>query len=209
MVVMIALSLVSMGQNSSPATVQSSSEPKLPGVRANSQDQDLFSKFTQFSALMSGALMGPEEDGKIYRMGSKIRTDSVDGGYVVSDVNTYETFVELANNKGCIRGTAPGARTFPYLVLNKSKVEHTRAGEESVNGHLCDVENVTITQENGHEIKLKIWEAQDMKGFPIKIEYDRAGGPRMALYKDVSLSAPDPALFKRPEKCKDLQSEQP
>jgi hypothetical protein len=206
-VVMIVVPLMSMGQSSSTTKTGTSSEPKSPELAAHSGDGDPLSKFTQFSALMSGALMGPEEEAKIYRMGSKIRIDGADGGYVVSDVNTYETFVKLANNKGCIKGTAPGARTFPYLVLNKSKIEHTRTGQESIDEHLCDVEDVTITQENGHEIKLKIWEAQDLKGFPIKIEQDRAGGPHIAIYKEVSLGAPDPALFERPENCKDLQSE--
>ncbi|HZR56719.1 MAG TPA: hypothetical protein VFA74_07590 [Terriglobales bacterium] len=204
MIIMIALSLVSIGQNSSPATVQSSSEPKLLSVGANSQDEDPFSKFSQFSALMSGSLMGPEEEAKIYRMGSKIRTNSVDGGYVVSDVNTYETFVKLANNKGCIKGTPPGGRTFPYLVLGKSKVERTRAGEETIDGHFCEIENVTITQESGHEIKLKIWEAQDLQGFPIKIEQDGVGTPRIAIYKNVSFAPPDPKLFKPPAHCLDL-----
>jgi hypothetical protein len=209
-IITISMALTSVAQNFSvrqPTQSKSSDSPSTTSMPQILNDHDPFAKFTQFTAVMSGALIGPAEEGRIYRAGSKIRTDSADGGYVVSDVNTHDTFANLAGNKGCIISAAPGARTFPYLVLEESKVERTPAGEETTDGHLCEIENVTITQKSGHKIKLKIWEAQDLKGFPIKVEQEGMGTPRIAIYKDVRLDPPDPKLFKRPANCQDLQTE--
>jgi hypothetical protein len=42
---------------------------------------------------------------------------------------------------------------------------------------------------------MKVWEAQDLKGFPIKIEMQTSRGPMTVEYKDVSFSDSDASLF--------------
>ena len=55
-------------------------------------------------------------------------------------------------------------------------MERSSAGTDTVDGHPCKVENLTVTQQNGQPTKMKVWEAQDLKGFPIKINRKPAAG---------------------------------
>jgi hypothetical protein len=50
---------------------------------------------------------------------------------------------------------------------------------------------------------MRLWEAEDLKGFPIKIEVHNSITNRTLTisYSDVSLEPPDPKLFVRSEKC--------
>jgi hypothetical protein len=77
-------------------------------------------------------------------------------------------------------------------------------GEETVEGHACKVEGVTIRHEGRPPIKIKVWEAQDLKGFPIKMVRELQtvkSPPRTLVYRDVQLTPPDAALFARPQDC--------
>jgi len=50
---------------------------------------------------------------------------------------------------------------------------------------------------------MKLWEAEDLQGFPVKVEVNVvSNGNKFTLnYSNVSLKAPDAALFKSPAKC--------
>jgi hypothetical protein len=56
------------------------------------------------------------------------------------------------------------------------RVERTPANEEkeeeTVDGHVCKIENNSFTppDERPVRIKMKLWEAEDRDGFPVKIE---------------------------------------
>ena len=51
---------------------------------------------------------------------------------------------------------------------------------------------------------MKVWEAQDLKNFPIKIEMQTSRGPVTMEYKDVSFSDPDASLFSHPDNCRQM-----
>jgi hypothetical protein len=74
-------------------------------------------------------------------------------------------------------------------------------GTETVDGHTCKVENVVVTRADGKTIESKVWEAEDLKGVPVKIESHIEGGTLTAIYRDIVLGTPDKALFAPPEKC--------
>jgi hypothetical protein len=50
-------------------------------------------------------------------------------------------------------------------------------------------------------IKLKLWEAEDLHGFPVKVQVLNGGGRGTIQYKDVVLGPADPSLFIRPKHC--------
>ena len=51
-------------------------------------------------------------------------------------------------------------------------------------------------------IKMKLWEAEDLNGFPVKAEIDAGHDHKFTVnYTNVSLAKPDPALFKSPAVC--------
>jgi len=49
---------------------------------------------------------------------------------------------------------------------------------------------------------MRFWEAEDLQGFPIKIEFLRPGGhDAIVRYKNVVFGPQDPTLFIHPKSC--------
>jgi hypothetical protein len=49
---------------------------------------------------------------------------------------------------------------------------------------------------------LKMWEATDLSGFPLKLEVQRTTGtPVTITYKEVKIERPDASLFHLPARC--------
>jgi hypothetical protein len=103
------------------------------------------------------------------------------------------------------------AGDFPFFGLKDFRVEQnpneTAAdGKETVDGHSCKLENLRFVNSRNASpitIEMKLWEAEDLEGFPIKIEAHNLGtGRRFTIsYSNVSLQPPDPKLFAHPTKC--------
>jgi hypothetical protein len=95
--------------------------------------------------------------------------------------------------------------------LNNYKVERLPSDEkekETIDGHVCKIERATFASKEDRPIvvKMKLWEAEDLKGFPVKIEITSSTRTITVTYKDVNLDPPDPSLFKLPAKCPDFQA---
>ena len=73
-------------------------------------------------------------------------------------------------------------------------------------GHACQIENVTISlPEFGNALQMKLWEAEDLQSFPIKIEFLLPGGhDAIVHYRNVVLGPQDPTLFIHPQSCEPL-----
>jgi len=157
---------------------------------------------TEFSAIMVGSLMGNNDELRIYRSGDLMRTEMLDGNHMVTNLKTYKTFVVLPTR--CVQDARPSVNTFPFTAVRPGhKVERQFMGSEVVEGHNCQIEDITITSERGLPLKLRFWEAFDLNGFPIKLEVHRmTGSPVTIRYKDVKIGRPDPALFQHPSNCK-------
>jgi hypothetical protein len=164
-------------------------------------------QFTDFSAIMVGSVMGADErEGHIYRWGSLLRMQGTEGrGYFITDLATSETYG--ITMLGCVQDKKPYFRTFPFLVSKPDrKIERVSAGTETVDGHVCQVEDVTITsKELLRPMRLRFWESDDLHGFPIKVEvFTPKGEPKIIRYKDVVLGPVDPTLFTYTNKCAEL-----
>ena len=70
------------------------------------------------------------------------------------------------------------------------------------------MENLTITPHSGpragQPTKMKVWEAQDLHGFPLKVEMQTDHGLITTEYKNVSLAEPDTSLFVHPDNCRQM-----
>jgi hypothetical protein len=158
-------------------------------------------KLTEFSATMVGGPLGNTDELSIYRSGDLMRTEMLDGNYMVTNLKTQDTFVVFPDR--CIHDTRPSVNTFPFTAVHPgSKVERTALPNETIDGHDCQVENVVITPEQGLPLTLKLSEALDLNGFPLQVEIHRmTGTPVTIRYKDVKIGKPDAAVFQHPASC--------
>ena len=172
------------------------------------QAQNPFDTSKQFSAtvVMSGMPTHGREgqgDMKIYRSGDKMRTSMPGGaGYMIMELSQHTGYMVMSNGM-CMQMT-PQGQSNPFSQAQNATIERSPAGTDTVDGHACKVENLTVTPRDGQPSKMKVWEAEDLKGFPIKIEMQSTRGPVTIEYKDVSLNEPDASLFSHPENCRQM-----
>jgi hypothetical protein len=78
------------------------------------------------------------------------------------------------------------------------KIETTELGKETVDNHPCVKNKTVVTDKDGNKHESTVWNATDLKKFPIKIEHLENGTKVMMLFHDVSLSKPAAGLFDAP-----------
>jgi len=79
------------------------------------------------------------------------------------------------------------------------KAEVTKLGEENVGGHDCVKNKVVATSPDGSTHEFTVWNAADLKQFPVKIQIATKEGKDMVMvFNDVKLEKPDAALFDPP-----------
>jgi hypothetical protein len=86
------------------------------------------------------------------------------------------------------------------LILGRI-VKRTSAGSEVVDGHPSRIEEVMVVEPDGKTVESRVWEAEDLKGIPVKIESHLDGVTLRATYRDIVIGPPDEVLFRVPERC--------
>jgi hypothetical protein len=82
------------------------------------------------------------------------------------------------------------------------KVETTELGKDTVDGHPCVKTKFIVTDDQGAKHESVVWNATDLKKFPVKIETVQQGQTMTVLFKDVNLAKPDAGLFEPPTSYK-------
>ena len=175
-------------------------------IVACAQDSGDVWNFPDFSAIQ---LMGPARrplPAKVYWSGKSMRvelTPTMATLYLPASGKVYKLTVYPDKTRECIVMTTEQAKMLPHplQLLQGTRVERTSAGTETVEGHSCKVEKVVVTRPDGKTIESKVWEAEDLKGVPVKIESQTEHGKFTAVYREIALGALDQALFTPPEKC--------
>jgi len=178
----------------------------LPAARA----QYPLDAFTDFSALMIGSqLPNDERESPVYRSGKWMRTQLTEGdSYLVTDLTKFETY-GISPDGQCIHDPHITFRDFPFVLLRPGvsfTIERAASGQELIDGHSCHVEDVTVSSPQlPNPLKMRFWEADDLSGFPVKIEVLRRRGLNSTIrYKNVVLGPQDKKLFRHPETCEAL-----
>jgi hypothetical protein len=171
------------------------------------QAQNPFETQKQFSAtvVMSGMPAGgpmAQGDMKIYRLGDKMRTTMGAMGYMVMDLTQHANYMVMSTGM-CMQMNTTRQQN-PFAQASDATIERSPAGTDTVDGHSCKVENLTVTGKSGKPVKMKVWEADDLKGFPVKVEVQTDKGPISILYKDISFDAPAASLFTHPDNCQQM-----
>lgn len=124
--------------------------------------------------------------------------------HLITNLSTSETyFMMMEPKERCIHEEALAEQSFPFAFFRQGyKTESTPAGEAVVDGHHCHIESVVRTSPLGRIMHVKFWEADDLNGFPVKVEVGEPPARVSTItYKDVKLGPPDPALFAHPKNC--------
>ncbi|MBV9301118.1 MAG: hypothetical protein JOY62_12180 [Acidobacteriaceae bacterium] len=147
---------------------------------------------------------------KVYRSGSSVRVErspAITTLYAPASGKVYSLTTYPDGTHQCVVMRTDQAKMLesPLELLYGSKVKRTPAGTEVVEGHTCKVEIADVTRPDGKTIRSKVWEAEDLKGAPVKIESQLPETKLTAIYRDIVLGTPDKALFSPPEKCTPLE----
>ena len=78
------------------------------------------------------------------------------------------------------------------------KSEATVLGKETVDGHACVKNKVIVTDKAGKTHESTVWNATELKNFPVKIETSEGGQTTTMIFKDVKFDRPDAAQFEPP-----------
>jgi hypothetical protein len=177
---------------------------KIPAPPAKTQYP--LDSFTDFSAVMVGSIMEMGEgasEAHIYRSGELMRMEDPDGpGYLITDLTKLESYG--ISTGPCIHDRHPYFRASPFPAARPgSSVERVITGKETLDGHSCQIEDITVSSpKTGSHLKMRFWEAEDLQGFPIKIEFRRPGARSSIIrYKNVVLGPQDRTLFIHPKSC--------
>lgn len=96
----------------------------------------------------------------------------------------------------------------PAVTNSDFKTQTTKLGEETVDGHPCVKNKVVVTDPDGAQHEYTVWDASDLKSFPVKIAMTNQDSEVVMLFKDVNLSKPDASLFAAPAGYKRYDSPQ-
>lgn len=79
------------------------------------------------------------------------------------------------------------------------KIDRADLGPDTVDGHPCVKQRVTITTADGDKQELLVWAAKDLKDFPLKTEISANGQTITIQYKNIKLTAPPAEWFAEPK----------
>ena len=104
----------------------------------------------------------------------------------------------------------PGLQSYVEMPLSKAQeaagvdspddysLAMTEIGKEIIDGHKCVKNKALVTDKEGVKHEATIWNASDLKGFPIRIQTTEEGNLVTMSFKNVSLSKPASELFEAP-----------
>jgi hypothetical protein len=101
----------------------------------------------------------------------------------------------------------PGLQSYAQVPLSNAdsaptngdfKVETTEIGNDTVDGHACVKNKYVVTDKEGVKHESTVWNATDLKKFPVKIETVEQGDNVSMLFKNVSLGKPAASQFDPP-----------
>jgi hypothetical protein len=78
------------------------------------------------------------------------------------------------------------------------EVQRKRIGEAVLDGHPCIKYRLQVTNATGAENDVVIWEATDLKNFPIQMRFEIPPSTFNILFQNVKLDPPDVNLFYPP-----------
>jgi hypothetical protein len=101
----------------------------------------------------------------------------------------------------------PGLKSYCEVAVTQTadkapakepKIEITKLGADTVDGHPCVKNKITMTMDDGTQHEVLAWQATDLSDFPIKTEMQTDNGTITTHFRDIKLTAPDAGIFEAP-----------
>jgi len=163
-------------------------------------------KFPDFSATQVFQGHKAEMAMKVYLSGAIVRLErsaAISTLYATEKSKIYNLTTYPDDSRQCVSMEPEQAKMLPSpLGLIQGRiVQRVAAGSEVVDGHATKIEDVTVIGIDGKMIESRVWEAEDLKGIPVKIESHIHGITLRASFRDIVIGTPDKALFAVPSRC--------
>lgn len=212
--ILIGIDCAAFGQTAADKTAPglNSAMPKLFGDNTNfiaRVDTHVYDKNNKETTSMP---MGFE------MLGERIRVDinmtqvkssvmSPDFATTLKQMGMDQMTTIMLPDKKVVLTIYPGLKSYAETAMDKQELEDAkknlkmkknRLGKETVDGHPCEKEEVTLTDDKGNEQRATIWEAQDMNKFPIKMQLSEDNTSVIMNYRDIKLGRPADSHFQAP-----------
>jgi hypothetical protein len=101
----------------------------------------------------------------------------------------------------------PGVQSYVILPLAKGEAEaleqgltlkKSALGKETIDGHPCVKNKVTVRNDKGPVLEAVTWNAADLKDFPLQIEMNQKDNKVLMRFSQVRLVKPDAKQFDLP-----------
>jgi len=144
------------------------------------------------------------------RMGTKSRVENpgMKGVVTIALGDTKKTIMMNTTTKTYHEQSTQEREQMPTMYDPDVVFEKKKVGNETIDGHPCVKYDAVFYRKSKPDEKHKttIWEAQDLKDFPIQMEisaqpnpkYPGSGGKMIMKYKDVKLGAATASMFEVP-----------
>jgi len=84
------------------------------------------------------------------------------------------------------------------LADKNVKIDKTPLGNETIDGHPCVKNKVVMTDDKGQKGEAIVWNATDLKEFPVQMQMNDKEATVVMRYKDIKLAKPDAKQFAAP-----------
>ena len=99
--------------------------------------------------------------------------------------------------------TYPGLQAYAEVPISEDevaegKVESTELGQEPIDGHPCKKTKLTSTDAKGNKQEAIVWQATDLKNFPLQMQMVQKENTLIVKYQAPKLETPEASLFEVP-----------
>ena len=145
------------------------------------------SRFEMDMASAKGGQMSPEAAAQMKTMG-------MDRVVMIGRPDKKTAYLVFPGMQACIEQALSDSET----AAADYKVQATELGKETVEGHPCVKNKVVITSTNSVPQEATVWNATDLKDFPVKIQTTQQGRAMTLLFRDIANSKPAASAFEPP-----------
>ena len=159
------------------------------------------------SMLMGFEMLGGRVRVDINMAQVKSREMSPDFAATMKQMGMDQMITVLLPDKKLILSIYPGLKSYAESAMPKEevesaekdyKVQKTRLGKETIDGHACDKNDVTLTDDKGAKQRAIVWNATDLKDFPVQMQLTEDDNTVIMKFKDIKLGSPDNSHFDAP-----------